>query len=668
MPDWSYRTVFRPLLFSVRPALARDLALGAIGALGRTPMGPLVIDFMGHTRPDKRLAVSHQGLRFPTAVGLGAGIDVTAGALAALSRFGFGFVELGPVTRHPVRHEPGQCVERDDREASIIYHSPPDNPGVDALADRLARRRRGTIPLVARLATAPGTATAIDDMRAMAHRLAPFVQVLGLELPADALGDDARCRAFISGAAEGFGAVAPGCVVWLVVPPDLDPECAAMCLAHARELGWTGVLVDGSLRDGPTLRRMGQPAAPQARAMVRHLRSRMGPECLIVASGGVHQPADALELRAAGADLVEIDSGLVFSGPGLPKRVNEALLYQIQERARDTDAESTDPARPAQQPWLWLFLLGASMFIGSTTALAIAATRVVLPYDEQLVGLPRAHLAAANPRLLPFMAHDRVALAGSMVTIAVMYCGLAWFGVRRGVHWALVAVEASAFAGFGTFFLFLGFGYFDPFHAFVTSAMLQLLLLGVHSRLPPPAPLPAPDLFETPAWHRALWGQLVFIVQATSFIVAGVVISGVGITRVFVPEDLQYMRTDAHALGSVSPHLLPLIAHDRATFGGMLVAAGLVFLMSALWGFRRGRAWLWWTTLAAGLPGYAAAIGVHYAVGYHNVWHLTPAFAGATLFAVGLVLSYSHLCARDPTVEDAWRERLGPAAVNPRCS
>jgi len=44
-----------------------------------------------------------------------------------------------------------------------------------------------------------------------------------------------------------------------------------------------------------------------------------------------------------------------------------------------------------------------------------------------------------------------------------MYCGLSWFGVRRGLHWARVAVEASAFVGFASFFLFLGFGYFDPF-------------------------------------------------------------------------------------------------------------------------------------------------------------------------------------------------------------
>jgi dihydroorotate dehydrogenase len=60
---------------------------------------------------------------------------------------------------------------------------------------------------------------------------------------------------------------------------------------------------------------------------VRALRQLFGSGPLLIASGGIHEPRDALELRAAGADLLEVDSGLVYSGPGLPKRINEALLY-----------------------------------------------------------------------------------------------------------------------------------------------------------------------------------------------------------------------------------------------------------------------------------------------------------------------------------------------------
>jgi hypothetical protein len=79
-------------------------------------------------------------------------------------------------------------------------------------------------------------------------------------------------------------------------------------------------------------------------------------------------------------------------------------------------------------------------------ALAIATTRVVLPYDEDFVGLTRDELAAVNPALLAFLTHDRVTLAGAMISIGVLYVGLSWFGSRRGRHWAQLAIVASGAA------------------------------------------------------------------------------------------------------------------------------------------------------------------------------------------------------------------------------
>ncbi len=387
--------------------------------------------------------------------------------------------------------------------------------------------------------------------------------------------------------------------------------------------------------------------------MTARLRERAGVGTVIVGSGGVHEPEDALRMIEAGADLVAVDSGLVFSGPGLPKRINEAVLF-ANEKASPPEAGAL---RTTEQSWLWAFLMGLGMLFGSTLALGIAMTRVVLPYDEQFAGLTRAELHAVNDRLLSFLTHDRVSLAGTMVAIGVLYSGLALFGMRQGLHWAKVAVLSSAFAGSATFFLFLGFGYFDPFHAFVTAVLFQFLLLALHCRSPEPHGLSRPDLRNDRAWRLSQWGQLGLIVQACAFVGAGLTISFVGITLVFVPEDLQFMRTTADTLRAASPHLVPLVAHDRASLGGMLLAAGIAFLLTALWGFRRGARWLWWTTLLAGLPGYSAAIGVHFAVGYRNVFHLAPAFAGLGLFALSMALSYPHLCASDTAPGAGWRAR-----------
>jgi hypothetical protein len=157
---------------------------------------------------------------------------------------------------------------------------------------------------------------------------------------------------------------------------------------------------------------------------VRRLRQRWGPRLALIGSGGVHEPEQALRLIEVGADLVQIESGLVYGGPGLPKRINEALLYaypSLQPIAPVGQAEL--PAhRAPQQTWFWTTLLGAGMALGSALVLFIAATRVVLPYDEGFVGMSRAQLEGINPRLLAFMTHDRVTLAGTMGPSACSTC------------------------------------------------------------------------------------------------------------------------------------------------------------------------------------------------------------------------------------------------------
>jgi hypothetical protein len=331
----------------------------------------------------------------------------------------------------------------------------------------------------------------------------------------------------------------------------------------------------------------------------------------------------------------------------LVKQINDAVLWEVtQNPPAAAGGLSPKQSRPAEMTWFWTALMGVGMLIGSILALAIAATRVVLPYDEAFVGMSRAELDRVNPRLLAFMAHDRVTLAGTMTALGVVYVGLSLGGVRRGLHWAMVAVFTSAFVGFASFFLFLGFGYLDPFHAFVTAVLLQLLLLGVHSNLGPYTPdRPPPPRTDRP-WRLAQWGQLLLVLHGFAVLAAGLTIASVGITAVFVYEDLEFMGTTAAALEAANPRLVPLVAHDRATFGGMMVSLGLATLLPALWGFRAGSAWLWWTLLVTGATAYTPPIAVHLAVGYSDGMHLLPAFTGLGGYLLGLALAYPHLCRR----------------------
>jgi dihydroorotate dehydrogenase len=651
MPDWSYRTVLRPMLFALPPRAARDLSLGTMGALGSAWPGRLLIDLLGHMRPADGLTVTVAGLTFPSRMGIGCGLDPALRATSALARFGCGFVEVGPILADARR---GGLLVRDDGVDGLGLAASPDGVALGTAIERLARVHASGAVILARL-DATDTADPETALRFFADAipaLAPHVAGITVACGRAAWPADAW-RAVVDGAMAS--ARARSRPLFLVVPPAAVDADRRPWIEAGR--GCDGFVVDGASRIADGRRIMGRRVAADAHATVRAIRDAGGPAVPILAGAGIHEPQDALDTIAAGADLIAIDSGLVFGGPGLPKRVNEAMLAVSafsSEQSPSTDHPAAPPRRISEfsqrlpeMSWLWTLLIGIGMLVGSVLAFAIAATRVVLPYDEQFVGLLRHELHAVNPRLLPFLTHDRITLAGAMAAIGTLYTGLSWFGVRRGRHWAQVAILVSSAAGFVSFFLFLGFGYFDPFHAFVTAILFQLLLFAVHGRVAPPSRMPAPMRTEDRTWRLGLWGQLGLVIQGAGFIGAGLFISAIGATHVFVHEDLEFLQTTAPTLAAVKPHLVPLVAHDRATLGGMLLANGLIILLTSLWGFRPGERWLWWTLLLAGLPGYAAAIGVHYVVGYHSTFHLAPAYLGLSLFAAALAAAYPSLCRRN---------------------
>lgn len=645
MPDWFYRTVSQPILFRLPARQSRDLALGFMGRLARVPLGLAVIDFLGHMRADVRLKQTFLGIDFPTAVGLGPWLDTRAVALPALSRFGFGFLEVGPVTLEGnVAELP---IDRADDLQALSICAPPDGLAVADASRRIEEVSRCGLPVIARLGSLYGAPLEKinEEYRRLVAELAPNVQLFSLSSLELVVADGwpvAHWTTHLEAILTAARTASPPRPVLLCLTADMDHDLIAPFIDAGLDAGISGLVIDGSVAASPQGRWVGLPAREQALEQVRHLRRRCGEDTLIIAAGGVHEASHALDLRSAGADLVQVDSGLVFSGPGLPKRINDAFLFEITSNVPQCDS----PLRVPELTWFWTTLMGSGMLFGSLLALVIAATRVVLPYDEAFVESSRAGLLAINSRLLAFMAHDRVTLAGTMVAIGVMYVGLSVFGIRRGLHWARQSVFISAVTGFISFFLFLGYGYLDTFHAFVTGALLQLLLLGVHARLGAYIPATRPDLRSDWIWRSSLWGQLLLIIHGFALLAAGVAISTVGVTQVFVHEDLEFMRTTAETLHAANARIVPLVAHDRATFGGMLLASGWAFLLPALWGYRRGAAWLWWTILIAGLPAYAAAIGVHFAVGYLSLMHLLPAFGGLALFLLGLILSYPFFCRR----------------------
>jgi hypothetical protein len=207
-----------------------------------------------------------------------------------------------------------------------------------------------------------------------------------------------------------------------------------------------------------------------------------------------------------------------------------------------------------------------------------------------------------------------------------------------GLRWAWYAFTASGLVGFGSFLTYLAYGYLGSWHGIATLALLPIFLAGLARTrclavvsgagwLRSPDGLAAPRLQRTGRWGLLATGG--------GMVAAGLVIVVLGSTEVFVAEDLAFMNLTRETLDSVNPRLIPLIAHDRAGFGGGLVTTGLLVMVSA-WYARPSRSFHH-AILLAGLSGFGCAIGVHFVEGYTNPQHLAPAFAGAGLFAVSVL-------------------------------
>ena len=111
-----------------------------------------------------------------------------------------------------------------------------------------------------------------------------------------------------------------------------------------------------------------------------------------------------------------------------------------------------------------------------------------------------------------------------------------------------------------------------------------------------------------------------------------------GVGDTFVPEDLEFIGLSAADLRAIDPRLVPLLAHDRAGFGGGVVTMGLTTML-CLWCGRPSRH-LHQAVALAGAVSLGSALVVHVAVGYTDLWHLLPALAAAACLVTGLVLEH----------------------------
>ncbi|BAO80540.1 dihydroorotate dehydrogenase [Serpentinimonas raichei] len=345
--------LLRPFLFRLDAEAAHELTLAQLERIQHTPLLALA----AQPRIDDPLTLA--GLRFPNRVGLAAGLDKNARCIDAWGALGFGFVEVGTVTPLAQAGNPKPRIFRLPQSRALINRLGFNNEGLAAFVANVRRSRlraqRPTTPdsaapaLVLGLNIGKNAATPIerasDDYLAALEAVYPHADYVAVNISSPntqnlrALQSDAALEQLLAALAERRAELSAASGVYrplfIKIAPDLEAEqieaIAAALLRHG---------MDGVIATNTTLGRsavQGQPHADEAgglsgapllqasNAVVRALRQRLGPDFPIIGVGGVQSGADAQSKLQAGADLVQLYTGLIYRGPALVPEVARAL-------------------------------------------------------------------------------------------------------------------------------------------------------------------------------------------------------------------------------------------------------------------------------------------------------------------------------------------------------
>jgi len=346
----------RPFLFGLDPEAAHELTLHSIAKLQRSPLTCLYSE----TRVDDPVILA--GLRFPNRVGLAAGLDKNARCIDGLAAMGFGFVEVGTVTPKGQPGNPKPRMFRLPRANALINRLGFNNEGLDAFLTNVQQARfrtaGGATPMLLGLNIGKNASTPIeqatDDYLTCLDGVYPHADYVTVNISSPntknlrSLQSDEALDALLGAVmarreqlAAQTGRQVP---VFLKIAPDLDDAQIKVIAATLQRHGTdtSGRMTDrlGVIATNTTLSReavkglphaeetgglSGAPVLEASNHVIRQLRSALGQGFPIIGVGGILSAQDALSKIAAGADVVQIYTGLIYKGPALVHQAAQAI-------------------------------------------------------------------------------------------------------------------------------------------------------------------------------------------------------------------------------------------------------------------------------------------------------------------------------------------------------
>lgn len=336
--------IIRDLLFLMEPERAHITTLRLLSATAPFGLGCLV-----GARGTPALPCKVMGIEFPNPVGLAAGMDKNGDHITALSRLGFGFIEVGTVTPRPQPGNTPPRVFRIPQRQALINRLGFNNKGVDHLVHQVQRSSyRGVLGINIGKNTDTPVERAVDDYVIALRKVYAYASYVVVNISSP---NTPRLRTLQHGllldellstlkAEQRHLSVLNGRYVPLVikVAPDLDNEAIDVLAQQLQEHAVDGVAATNSTlsREGVEgLRYMteggglsGAPLLERSTRVLQRLHAVLEDRIPLIGVGGIVRGADAVQKMKAGADLLQIYTGLVYRGPELIWEIVQALAEQ----------------------------------------------------------------------------------------------------------------------------------------------------------------------------------------------------------------------------------------------------------------------------------------------------------------------------------------------------
>ncbi len=337
----------RPLLFGMDAEAAHDLTVDMLARGQRTP---LQWAWCNETVQDP---IQLAGLTFPNRVGLAAGLDKNARCIDALGAMGFGFVEVGTVTHKPQPGNPKPRMFRLPERQALINRFGFNNDGLEAFLRNVQQARFRTAarqhPMLLGLNIGKNATTPIEDATrdylTCLDGVYPHADYVTVNISSPntqnlrALQSDAALDALLAAIAERRETLAAQqgrrVPVFVKIAPDLQDDQVAVIAATLQRHGMDGVIATNTTIGREAVKGLrhaeeagglsGAPVYEASNRVIAQLREALGQGFPIIGVGGILSAEDAVGKIRAGADVVQIYTGLVYQGPALVAQAARAI-------------------------------------------------------------------------------------------------------------------------------------------------------------------------------------------------------------------------------------------------------------------------------------------------------------------------------------------------------